>query len=307
MRTKLGRRDVTCARKIGMKNKVYGPKDTCMRMKLGRRDVACARKNGMKNKVCGPEGPWYEMFIPRAHLCHVPSNLIFHTTSRQPSFTLMQVSFDPQTLFLIPRPVNPASLSCKHPSAHKPYFSYHFFERMPRPFDPASLSFKCPSAHKPYFSYHVPSTQLRSHVSTLRPTNLISHTTSPVDPGSFSCKHPSGPQTLFLIPRPVDPASLSCKHPSAHKPYFSYHFFERMPRPVDPRSFSCKCPSGPQTLFLIPRPVDPASLSCKYPLAHKPYFSYQLFERMPRPIDSGSFPYKRPLNSNHPVHRTFLI
>ena len=128
----------------------------------------------------------------------------------------------------MPRPVDPASLSCKHPSvhkpyfsyhvpstqlrshastlwptnlifhtnflsschvpstqlrshastlrAHKPYFSYHFFERMPRPFDPASFLCKCPSVHKPYFSYHVPSTQLCSHASTLRPTNLIFHT-----------------------------------------------------------------------------------------------------------------------------------
>ena len=49
-------RDVACARKVGMKDKVCGSKDTCTRMKLGRRDVACARKNGMKNKVCGPKG-----------------------------------------------------------------------------------------------------------------------------------------------------------------------------------------------------------------------------------------------------------
>ena len=106
----------------------------------------------------------------------------------------------------------------------------------------------------------------------------------PVDPDLLSCKCSSGPQTLFLIPRPVDPGSLSCKHPSAHKPYFSYQLFEFMLRPADPGLLSCKCPS-----------------------AHKPYFSYQLFERMPRPIDPGSFPYKRSLNSNHPVHRTFLI
>ena len=55
MGTNLGRWDVTCARKVGMKNKVCGSKDTCMRMNVGRRDVACARKNGMKNKVCGPK------------------------------------------------------------------------------------------------------------------------------------------------------------------------------------------------------------------------------------------------------------
>ena len=43
-----------------MKNKVCGPKDTCMRVNLGQRDVACARKNGMKNKVCGPKGCLHE-------------------------------------------------------------------------------------------------------------------------------------------------------------------------------------------------------------------------------------------------------
>ena len=100
-----------------MKNKVCGSKDTCMRMNVGRRDVACARKNGMKNKVCGPEGclhesaagstgrgmrnkvcgpkntcmrmnvsrrdveSWYEMtwYEPGSS---GPKNLIFHTTSR---------------------------------------------------------------------------------------------------------------------------------------------------------------------------------------------------------------------------------
>ena len=85
-------------------------------------------------------------------------------------------------------------------------------------------------AHKPYFSYHVPSTR------------------------SLSCKHLSGPQTLFLIPCPVDPALLSCKHLSAHKPYFSYQLFERMPYPIDLGSFSNK-----------------------YPLAYKPYFSYSSY------------------------------
>ena len=60
MGTNLGRWDVACARKVGMKNKVSGPKDTCMRMNLGRWDVASARKVGMKNKVCGPEGCLYE-------------------------------------------------------------------------------------------------------------------------------------------------------------------------------------------------------------------------------------------------------
>ena len=48
MGTNLGRWDVTFAREVVMKNKVCGPKDTCMRMKLGRRDVAFARKVGMK-------------------------------------------------------------------------------------------------------------------------------------------------------------------------------------------------------------------------------------------------------------------
>ena len=60
MGTKLGRWDVAYARKVGMRNKVCGPKDTCMRMKLGRRDVVCARKVGMKNKVCGSEGCLHE-------------------------------------------------------------------------------------------------------------------------------------------------------------------------------------------------------------------------------------------------------
>ena len=43
-----------------MKNKVCGPKDTCMRMNLGRRDRACAQKVGMRNKVCLPEGCLHE-------------------------------------------------------------------------------------------------------------------------------------------------------------------------------------------------------------------------------------------------------
>ena len=154
----------------------------------------------------------------------------------------------PQTLFLMPRPVDPRSFSCKYFSAHKPYFSYHVPSTQVHShasnLRPTNLIF-----HTNFSSpCHVPSTQLHSHASTLRPTNLISHTTSPVDPALLSCKHPSGPQTLFLIPRPVDPASLSCKCPSAHKPYFSYHFFEH--------------------------PVNPASFSCKYPSTHKPYFSY---------------------------------
>ena len=87
---------------------------------------------GMRNKVCGPEEPWYEMVWAQlmlrhlakpyfssyeCSLCHVPSNLIFHAS-----------------VFW----------------AHKPYFSYHFFERMPRPVDPTSLSCKRPSAHKPF-------------------------------------------------------------------------------------------------------------------------------------------------------------
>ena len=69
----LSRWDVACAQKVGMKNKVCGPKGTCIRAKTGRGmrnkvygpkdtymrmklDVVCARKNFMKNKVCGPEG-----------------------------------------------------------------------------------------------------------------------------------------------------------------------------------------------------------------------------------------------------------
>ena len=87
----------------------------------------------------------------------------------------MQAPFGPQILFLIPRPVDPASFSCKHPSAHKPYFSCQFFERMPRPIDPRSFSCKYSSAHKPYFSYHVPSTQVYSYAIVLRPTNFIFH------------------------------------------------------------------------------------------------------------------------------------
>ena len=112
----------------------------------------------------------------------------------------------PQTLFLIPLPVDPASLSCKCLLTHKPYFSYHFFERMPCPVNPRSFSCKCPLTHKPYFSYHVPLTHVHSHASVLRPTNLIFHTIF-----SSACHVPS---------------THVHSHASvlrAHKPYFSYH------------------------------------------------------------------------------------
>ena len=163
----------------------------------------------------------------------------------------------------------------------------------------------------------------------------------PVNPASLSCKHPSGPQTLFYIPtfradatsrrsrfilmqvsfgpqllflisRPVDPASLSCKYPFPTNLIFPTIFMSACHVPST-QVLSCKCPSVHKLYFSyqlferMPRPVNPASFSCKCPLAHKPYFSYQLLERMPSPIDSGSFPCKRPLNSNHPVHCTFLI
>ena len=70
MGTNLRRWDVAFARKVGMRNKGCGPKDTCMRMNLGRRDVACARINGMKNKFCGPKDPGLKW---HGHsLCYVP-------------------------------------------------------------------------------------------------------------------------------------------------------------------------------------------------------------------------------------------
>ena len=60
MGTKLGRWDMAFARKVGMRNKVCGPKDTYIKTNLGRRDVAFTRKVGMKNKVCGREGHLHE-------------------------------------------------------------------------------------------------------------------------------------------------------------------------------------------------------------------------------------------------------
>ena len=54
-RTNLGQWIMAFARKVSMKNKVCGPKDTCMRMSLGRWDIAYAQKVGMKNKVYGPK------------------------------------------------------------------------------------------------------------------------------------------------------------------------------------------------------------------------------------------------------------
>ena len=199
-----------------------------MRMNLGRRNGACDRKNGTKNKVCGPEGPWYEMVWAQLNCYIMWPNLIFHPTSAA-------YAMSRQTLFFIPRPIDPTSLSCKHPSAHKPYFSYQLFEFMLRP----------------------------------------------VDPGLFSCKHPSGPQTLFLIPTfrahamfhrsrfvpmqvsfgPTNlifhttschPASFLCKHPLAHKPYFSYQLFEFMLHSRRPNFTLMQVSFGPQTLFFIP-------------------------------------------------------
>ena len=69
MGTNLSRWDVACARKVGMKNKVCRPKDTCMKMNLGRWDVAFARKVGMKNKVCGPKDTCMSMNLGRREHC----------------------------------------------------------------------------------------------------------------------------------------------------------------------------------------------------------------------------------------------
>ena len=183
----------------------------------------------------------------------------------------------PKTLFFILRPVDPGLSSCKHPSAHKPYFSYHVpstqLHSHASTLRPTNLIF-----HANFSSAcHVPSTHVRSHASILRPTNLIFHTTSrrprftlmqlsfgpqtlffmPIFRAHATSRRLTfilmqvffGPQTLFFIPRPVDPGLLLCNCPSAHKLYFSSHFFECMLRPVNPCSFSCK-----------------------YPSAHKPYF-----------------------------------
>ena len=128
-------------------------------------------------------------------------------------------------------------------------------------------------AAKPYFSSHerslchVPLIQMQAW------SNLIFYA---------SVLRPHKPYFSYHVPLTQLRSHASTLR--VHKPYFSYYFFER-----------------------IPRSVDLGSFSCKYPSAYKPYFSYQLFERMPPPIDPGSFRYKRPLNSNHPVHRTFLI
>ena len=137
--------------KMVWKNKVCGPKDTCMRVNLGR-DVAWTRKVGMKNKVCGPEGPWYEMAWAELMLRHL-ANLIFHN--------------DFSSECHVP------STHIHSPSAHKPYFSYYFFERMPRPVDPGSFSCKhpskYPSAHKPYF--FIPF--FRAHATSRRPRSTL--------------------------------------------------------------------------------------------------------------------------------------
>ena len=117
---------MACARKVGMKDKVCGSKDTCTRLKLGRRDVACARKNGMKNKVCGPEGCLHESEVGstgrgmRNKLCG-PEGLWYdgmgpaHATSRD------------QTLLIIPRvQLMPCPVD-SHASLIKPYFSCQRF------------------------------------------------------------------------------------------------------------------------------------------------------------------------------------
>ena len=161
----------------------------------------------------------------------------------------------------------------------KPYFSYHV------PLTQFHSHASTLRAHKPYFSYHVPSTQLRSHASVLRPTNLISHTIFSNIPSTQLHSHASILQPTNLI----------------------FHTTFRQPRFI-----LMQAPFGPQTLFLIPFfrahiPSTQLYSHAKHPSTHKPYFSYQLFERMPRPIDPDSFPYKLPLNFNHPVHRTFLI
>ena len=156
--------------------------------------MECAQRGGMKNKVCWPSS------------CYVPwPNLIF--------------PFD------------------SHASLVKPYFSYQLFGPMLRPVDPILLFFG--STNRIFHttssnSCHVPLTQLCSHVSVLR-----------VHEPYFSYHF------FERISRPVDPASFSCKHP-AHKPYFSYQLFEFIPRPVDPTLLLCNRPSGPQTLFFIP-------------------------------------------------------
>ena len=281
-----------------------------MKVNVGRRDVACARKIGMKNNFCGP---WYEVMLrPVAKpyfsshersLCHVPSNLIFHTTlwptnlifhtnfssayhvpsthvhshasilrptnlifhtkfstSRRPRFTFMQAPFGLTNLIFHTKfstSRRPCSLSCKHPLTHKPYFSYQFFD--------------------------VPSTQVHSHASTLRPTNLIFHTIfptsrrprfilmqAPFDPQtlflhtifSSTCHVPStlmqapfGPQTLFLIP-------TFRAHATSRRPSFilmqapfgltNLIFHTNFSTSRRPRLTLIQAPFDPQTLFLIP-------------------------------------------------------
>ena len=243
MRMNLNRWDVACARKVGMKNKGCGPKDTCMRTNLGRRDVACARKIGMKNKVCGPEGCLHESEAStgrgmKNNFCG-PKGPWYEVASAQ----------------LMLRPVAKPYFSshvhslCHVPLIHMQAWSNLIFHAsvfwaqqtlffIPRPVD-ASLSCKHPSGPQtlffiPIFRAHA-TTQVRSHASVLRPTNLISHTNS-----SSACHVPS---------------TQVHSHASVFWPInlisHMYQLFECMPCPIDPGSFSCKCL-----------------------LAHKPYFSY---------------------------------
>ena len=97
--------------------------------------------------------------------------------------------------------------------AHKPYFSYHFFERMPRPVNPTQLRSHASVLRPTNLIFHtnfssscyVPLTQVYSHASVLRPINLIFHTNF-----SSACHVPStqlhsharsfDPQPLFFIP-----------------------------------------------------------------------------------------------------------
>ena len=181
------------------------------------------------------------------------TNLIFHTTS----VPLTQLRSHASTL-----------------RAHKPYFSYNFFERIPRPVDPGSFSCKCFLGPQTLF--------------------LISR---PVDPASLSCKHHSGPQTLFFVP-------FFRAHATSHQPRFVLMQVSFGPTNlIFHKIFSSAChvPSTQvcshasilratnlisyQLFEFMLHPVDLTSFSYKYPLAHKPYFSYQLIEFMLRPVD----------------------
>ena len=152
MEMNLDRWNVACAQKVGMRNKVCGPKVACMRTNLGQWDVAYAQEVHMENKICGPKGAGSTGRGMRNKVYRPKDTCMRTNVGRRDvacdrkNGTKNKVCGPegPWYEMFIPRA---QLMSCPV----KPYFSYLFFKRMPRPVDPRLFSCKCPSGPQTLF------------------------------------------------------------------------------------------------------------------------------------------------------------